>query len=397
MNNTPVSSRLHIGFFGCTNAGKSSLVNAVTDQNVALVSQTRGTTTDPVMKTMELLPLGPIVLVDTAGTDDIGVLGKIRVERTKRVLNKTDIAVLVVDATIGIGEYDRELEDIFKEKKIPYIIAYNKCDLTDKKIPLGENEIYVSAVSKEGIQELKEKIGKLKTVTDTEKRLVGDLVKPKELVVLVVPIDASAPKDRLILPQQMAIRDILNSGAIPVVVRDTELKEALDSFAKPPSLVITDSQAFGKVSKIVPKDIPLTSFSILMAGYKGLLEPAIDGVCAIERLKCGDKVLISEGCTHHRQCEDIGTVKIPKMLREYTREDIVLETSSGGEFPEDLTKYSLIIHCGGCMLNEREMSYRVKCALDAGVPITNYGTAIAYMNGILKRSVGVFPHLADKL
>lgn len=388
LNDTPSGERLHIGFFGRRNAGKSSLVNAVTGQDLALVSQIAGTTTDPVYKAMELLPLGPVMIIDTAGYDDVGELGALRIKKTNQVLNKTDVAVLVVSAEEEFSNFDRELVSLFEKKEIPYIIAYNKCDLTEKRDK--SDGIYVSAAKKINIYELKEKIGQLAKTEDMKHKLVGDLLKPSDIAVLVVPIDSAAPKGRLILPQQQTIRDILESNAIAVTAKESELKETLASLAKKPALVITDSQAFEKVNSDTPRDIPLTSFSILMARYKGFLEPAVNGAFFIDKLKDGDKVLISEGCTHHRQCDDIGTVKIPKWLKKYTGKNIEFETSSGTEFPENLNDYSLIIHCGGCMLNEREMKYRMKCALDAGVPMTNYGTAIAFMHGILERSLEVF-------
>lgn len=395
MNSTPAANRIHIGFFGCRNAGKSSIVNAVTNQEVAVVSDTKGTTTDPVSKSMELLPLGAVVITDTPGFDDVGELGELRVRRTKQILNKTDVAVLVIDGTVGMNDCDRQLIEIFKEKEIPYVVAYNKSDISAKR-ETKENEVCVSAVNGDGIEELKEKIGKA-FKSDDEKKIVGDLINSGDTVVLVVPIDEAAPKGRLILPQQQTIRDILEAGAISVVARDTELDKALSALSQKPVMVICDSQVFRQVADALSEDIVLTSFSILMARYKGFLESAVNGICAIENLKDGDTVLVSEGCTHHRQCGDIGTVKIPALLKKYTGKNINIESSSGGGFPEELSKYSLIIHCGGCMLSEREVRYRMKCAEDAGVPFTNYGTAIAYMNGILKRSLAPFPSLADKL
>lgn len=388
LNETPSANRIHIGFFGCRNAGKSSIVNKITNQTVAVVSDVKGTTTDPVIKSMELLPLGPVVITDTPGYDDEGNLGELRVKRTKQILNKTDIAVLIVDVTVGLKDYDNELIEIFKKKSIPYIVAFNKSDISHSDIKLSDNEILVSANTGDGIEELKNKIGSMVNVT-TDKHIVGDLISQNDIVVLVVPIDSAAPKGRLILPQQQTIRDILDVGGIAVVAKETELKETLDALDGKVKMVVTDSQAFRVVSEIVPQSIPLTSFSILMARYKGFLEYAEKGVKAIESLKDGDTVLIAEGCTHHRQCEDIGTVKLPKALRKHTGKTINIETVSGAEFPEDLSKYALIIHCGGCMLNEREVLYRMKCAEDAGIPITNYGTALAYMNGILKRSLEV--------
>lgn len=389
LNSTPSGERIHIGFFGKRNAGKSSVVNAVTGQDLAVVSDTLGTTTDPVYKAMELLPLGPVMIIDTPGFDDEGSLGELRIKKTKQVLNKTDVAVLIVDAQQGLSDTDRQLISMFEAKELPFIIAYNKSDLLDNIKSSKDNEIYISAKDKINIYELKEKIGKLSAVQSNEKRLVGDLLNEGDFVVLVVPIDSSAPKGRLILPQQQAIRDILEAGAISIVTRDTELKHTLENLGKKPEMVITDSQAFKQVAKDVPEDIKLTSFSILMARYKGLLNSAVRGAKAIDSLENGDKVLISEGCTHHRQCEDIGTVKLPNWLKKHTGKQLEFAFSSGTEFPEDLSKYKLIIHCGGCMLNEREVRYRMKCAEDQGVPITNYGTAIAFMNGILKRSLSV--------
>lgn len=392
MNNTPASERIHIGFFGRRNAGKSSIVNAVTGQELAVVSDVKGTTTDPVYKTMELLPLGPVMIIDTPGFDDEGMLGELRVKKTKQVLNKTDIAVLVVDAAEGLKECDRELIRLFEAKRIGYLIVYNKSDLLDEIPAAGEKEIYASALKKEHIFEVKERIGALKEQTE-EKCIIADKLDRGDFVVLVVPIDSAAPKGRLILPQQQTIRDILDAGAMAIVTKESELTTTLEGLGKKPAMVITDSQVFKAVAPMVPKDIPLTSFSILMARYKGLLDAAAPGAAAVEHLKDGDTILIAEGCTHHRQCDDIGTVKIPNWLRKYTGKDIKIETCSGTEFPEDLTKYAMVIHCGGCMLNEREVRYRTKCAVDQGVPITNYGTLIAYMNGILKRSLEIFPEI----
>ena len=392
MNNTPASERIHIGFFGRRNAGKSSIVNAVTGQELAVVSDVKGTTTDPVYKTMELLPLGPVMIIDTPGFDDEGMLGELRVKKTKQVLNKTDIAVLVVDAAEGLEECDRELIRLFEAKRIGYLIVYNKSDLLDEIPAAGEKEIYASALKKEHIFKVKERIGALKEQTE-EKCIIADKLDRGDFVVLVVPIDSAAPKGRLILPQQQTIRDILDAGAMAIVTKESELTTTLEGLGKKPAMVITDSQVFKAVAPMVPKDIPLTSFSILMARYKGLLDAAAPGAAAVEHLKDGDTILIAEGCTHHRQCDDIGTVKIPNWLRKYTGKDIKIETCSGTEFPEDLTKYAMVIHCGGCMLNEREVRYRTKCAVDQGVPITNYGTLIAYMNGILKRSLEIFPEI----
>ena len=393
LNATPSGERVHIGFFGRRNAGKSSVVNAVTNQQISVVSDVKGTTTDPVTKAMELLPLGPVMIVDTPGFDDEGALGEQRVLRTKQVLNRVDIAVLVVDATAGKIEADNQLCQIFRQKNIPYIIAYNKRDL----VPDTEFEdgIAVSALENTNIDLLKETIARLSKSDKPEIPICRDLVNAGDLTVLVVPVDSAAPKGRLILPQQQTIRDLIDAGAVAVVARDSELKLTLEKLGKKPSIVITDSQVFGKVKDIVPQDIRLTSFSILMARHKGFLETAVKGAAAIENLRNGDRVLISEGCTHHRQCEDIGTVKLPRWLSSYTKKDIKIETSSGKGFPDDLSPYSLIIHCGGCTLNEREVQYRRSFAEDSGVPFTNYGTAIAYMQGILPRTLSVFPQLQN--
>ena len=393
MNDTPSGERLHIGFFGCRNAGKSSVVNAVTGQDLALVSDVAGTTTDPVSKAMELLPLGPVLVIDTPGVDDEGGLGKMRVERTKRVLEKTDCAVLIADASRGLNASDRELLQIFKERGIPYVIAMNKCDLTGVPQTASDKEIFVSAKTGENIGALKDRIAAAAKRAESGRRLVGDLLKKGDIAVLVVPIDSAAPKGRLILPQQQAIRDLLESGCIPMVCRESELGLTLSACAKKPAMVITDSQAFKLVAEIVPQEIPLTSFSILMARYKGFLETAVKGVTALKDIRGGDKILISEGCTHHRQCGDIGTEKLPRWIRSFTGAQPQFEFSSGGGFPEELSQYKLVIHCGGCMLNASELTYRMKLAEKAGVPFTNYGTAIAYMNGILKRSLAPFPAL----
>lgn len=413
LNSTPSANRVHIGFFGRRNAGKSSVVNAVTGQELAVVSDTKGTTTDPVYKSMELLPIGPVMIIDTPGFDDEGALGELRVRKTKQVLNKTDIAVLVVDATEGKKQCDEELIRIFKEKEIPYIIVNNKADLLSDEVSekVCQNNVaeqrkaeqnallssgqeqYVSALTGAGIYELKECIGKLTPNEDMTLKIVGDLLHPGDFVVLVVPIDSAAPKGRLILPQQQTIRDVLEANAAAIVVKESELKQTLEQLGRSPAMVITDSQVFEQVSGVVSEEIPLTSFSILMARYKGYLETAVNGVAAIDHLKDGDKILISEGCTHHRQCDDIGTVKIPRWLKQHTGKKLIIETSSGTEFPEDLTSYALVIHCGGCMLNEREVKYRMKCAEDQRVPFTNYGIAIAQMKGILKRSIELFPNL----
>lgn len=388
LNDTPQSERIHIGFFGRRNAGKSSVVNAVTNQQISVVSDVLGTTTDPVSKAMEILPLGPVVIIDTPGFDDEGSLGEMRVKRTKQVLNRVDAAVLVVDAQIGKTEADNELIDIFKEKNIPYIVAYNKSDIA-REAEYSDG-ISVSATERTNLELLKERIAALTKTDDLRLKICGDLISKNDLVVLVVPIDSAAPKGRLILPQQQTIRDVLEAGASAVVVRDTELSNTLSSLGRKPSLVITDSQAFESVAKDVPPDIKLTSFSILMARYKGFLDTAVKGAAAIDRLSDGDRVLISEGCTHHRQCEDIGTVKLPRWIKKYTGKNLVFETSSGKGFPDDLSPYKLVIHCGACMLNEREVNYRRKFALDSKVEFTNYGIAIAHMKGILKRSLEIF-------
>ena len=370
------------------------MVNAVTGQELAVVSDTKGTTTDPVKKAMELLPIGPVMIIDTPGFDDVGALGEQRVKKTKQILNRTDVAVLVIDAVEGMQQCDRELQNIFEEKQIPYLLVYNKMDLLEQIPEEKQREIYVSALKKERIEELKERIAAIGKVSDGKLQLVGDLIHPSDLVLLVIPIDKAAPKGRLILPQQQVIRDVLEADGAAICVKEYELRELLDKLGTTPALVITDSQVFAKVSADVPEEIPLTSFSILMARYKGLLDTAVEGVTAIDSLKDGDRILIAEGCTHHRQCDDIGSVKIPRWLRNYTGKELEIETCSGQSFPEDLSPYTLVIHCGGCMLNEREVRYRMKCAKDQQVPITNYGIAIAFMQGILKRSVQMFPHLS---
>lgn len=406
MNQTPASERVHIGFFGRRNAGKSSVMNAVTGQDLAVVSDVRGTTTDPVYKSMELLPLGPVVMMDTPGIDDEGELGALRVRKSYQVLNKTDAAVLVIDGSVGVTPEDKALLKRIREKKIPYVIAVNKKELaapdTLEKIvdELSSEDgqiIAVSAATGEGIDELKEQIAAAADTEEPERYIVRDLLKPSDMAVLVVPIDKAAPKGRLILPQQQTIRDILEADAVSVVVKETELKNVLGQFQNKPKMVITDSQAFEKVAADTPEDILLTSFSILFARYKGDLAAVVKGVTSLDTLEDGDAILISEGCTHHRQCDDIGTVKLPRWIREYTGKEIRIETTSGTEFPDDLTKYKMIVHCGGCMLNEREMKYRLKCAEDQGVPMTNYGITIAYMKGILKRSVEVFPEIFEML
>ena len=397
LNETVSAERIHIGFFGLRNAGKSSIVNAVTGQELSLVSDVKGTTTDPVKKAMELLPLGPVVIIDTPGIDDVGELGEMRVRKARQMLNMTDVAVLVTETEGSLSTAESELVSIFQEKKIPYIIAYNKSDLRSDIPAPSKNEIYVSAKTNTGIYELKEMIGRLAKSEENEKRVIGDLIEQGDIIVLVVPIDKAAPKGRLILPQQQTIRDIIDSGAISVVTRDTELVQTLASLGKKPKMVITDSQAFGRVSKDTPDDIMLTSFSILFARYKGDLISAVRGAAKLDKLCDGDKILISEGCTHHRQCGDIGTVKLPALIKKHTGKNIEFEFTSGTQFPENLEEYALVIHCGGCMLNEREMKYRIKQTLDCGVPITNYGTAIAHMNGILKRSLMPFPEAIKAL
>ncbi len=407
LNSTPSSDRIHIGFFGRRNAGKSSIVNAVTGQELAVVSEIKGTTTDPVQKAMELLPMGPAVIIDTPGIDDSGELGELRIRKTRQVLNKTDVAVLVVDGTAGISEAERQLAGLFQEKEIPFVVAMNKADICVGELSEslkqmegslgGEAALAVSAKTGYQIQELKDKIAGLAVRKEPDRRIVGDLIQPLDFVVLVTPIDDAAPKGRLILPQQQTIRDILESDAAAIVVKEWQLKETLRQLGKKPALVITDSQAFAKVHADTPKDVPLTSFSILFARYKGDLKVAVQGAAAIEGLQDGDKVLISEGCTHHRQCGDIGSVKIPHWLAGYTHKKLEIALTSGTEFPEDLSGYKLIIHCGGCMLNEREMKYRLKCAKDQGVPMTNYGIAIAYLQGILRRSIELFSDILAEL
>lgn len=393
LNDTVSAERLHIGFFGMRNAGKSSIVNAVTGQSISVVSDVKGTTTDPVQKAMELLPLGPVVIIDTPGLDDEGELGRLRVEKTKGVLGKTDLAVLVVDSTTGLSARDEELVREFEARKLPYIIVWNKADLLTERKKLEDKAIYASALTGENIQQLKEKMGAFAKKNEAPKVLVSDLLEPGDFVVLVTPIDESAPKGRLILPQQMTIRDILDHHAVAITCQDGELSQTLKHLGRRPKLVITDSQAFKKVSMDTPEDITLTSFSILMARYKGDLRDLVTGASALSRLKDGDKVLISEGCTHHRQCNDIGTVKIPGWIRTYTGVQPEFVFTSGGDFPENLSEYALVVHCGGCMLNEAEMKRRTKAAVEAGVPIVNYGLAIAQMNGILKRSVQPFPEI----
>ena len=405
LNETPASERVHIGFFGKRNAGKSSVMNAVTGQNLAVVSQVKGTTTDPVLKSMELLPLGPVVMMDTPGIDDEGELGSLRVGKSRQTLNKTDAAVLVLDGAEGFSREDAELLDLIRKKEIPWVAVLNKRDkLTEQQVCQAEDSLgrggiekkdflWVSAEKKTGIEELKERIALLAKPKESGKRLVGDLLSPGDLAVLVVPVDKAAPKGRLILPQQQTIRDILEADACSVVVKENALKETLEKLAVKPKMVITDSQVFQKVAEDTPADIPLTSFSILFARYKGNLETAAKGAKALETLKDGEKVLISEGCTHHRQCGDIGTVKLPAWIQKHTGKKLEFVFTSGTEFPEHLEEYGLVVHCGGCMLGEREMRYRYSCAREQQVPMTNYGILIAYMKGILERSLEVFPDM----
>ena len=385
LQSTTSGERLHIGFFGMRNAGKSSLVNAITGQELSVVSDVKGTTTDPVKKAMELLPLGPVVIIDTPGLDDEGDLGEKRVQKAKQILGQTDIAVLVVDATIGLSEQDRQLEALFLEKKIPYLTVWNKADQVSDR---AKDRLYASAVTGEGVEPIKEKLGQFAAKMKNEKVIVSDLMQQGDVVVLVTPIDESAPKGRLILPQQMTIRDILDHHGITVTVQPEELKETLTKIT--PAMVITDSQVFDRVSKDVPNEIPLTSFSILMARYKGELSALQAGAKALANLKDGDKVLISEGCTHHRQCNDIGTVKMPAWIENYCKAKPEFSFTSGGIFPDDLKEYKVIVHCGGCMLNEAEMKHRLAKAEAQGVPMVNYGMAIAAMHGILDRSLQVF-------
>lgn len=404
LNNTPSSERIHIGIFGRRNAGKSSLINALTGQTLAIVSDIKGTTTDPVLKAMELLPLGPVVMIDTPGLDDTGTLGTMRVQKAYQILNKTDIALLVIDASTGLTDVDSAILTRIQEKKIPYLMVWNKSDLLkDHRLSSKQaaqllnnyhtpedHLILVSAHTGHNIYALKERIAAFAPTEDNKNHIVSDLIQPNDFVVLVTPIDKAAPKGRLILPQQQTIRDILDTGATAIVTRDSEFADILKKLSEPPALVITDSQVFGKISKLTPPQIPLTSFSILFARYKGNLDTVVAGARALDTLQDDDTILLCEGCTHHRQCEDIGTVKLPKWIREYTGKALSFAFTSGTEFPSELKQYKMIIHCGGCTLNEREMRYRLKCAEDAKIPITNYGTAIAYMKGILKRSIEIF-------
>lgn len=396
MNATPSGNRTHIGIFGRRNAGKSSLINALTGQKLAIVSDIKGTTTDPVSKAMELLPLGPVVLIDTPGLDDEGELGAKRIEKAMQVLRKTDIALLVADAAEGLDGADRALIERIRAMQMPYLVVYNKCDEADCPVEDAQHSACVSALTGRGIHALKERIAHL-TPEGSEKKLLGDLLSPGDVVVLVVPVDESAPKGRIILPQQQALRDVLDAHATAVVCQDTDLKRTLEGLGAKPRMVVTDSQAFASVSRDTPRDVPLTSFSILMARYKGYLDAALRAMPAVESLADGDTVLIAEGCTHHRQCNDIGTVKLPGWLTRYTGAQLTFETSSGTGFPEDLSGFAAIVHCGGCMLSAREMRYRMKCAEDQNIPFTNYGVAIACMNGILPRSLAPFPALLQLL
>lgn len=400
LNATPSSERVHIGIFGKRNAGKSSLINAITGQNLAIVSEAKGTTTDPVYKAMELLPLGPVMIIDTPGIDDEGVLGSLRIQKAYQVLNKTDIALVIIDAAVGPSAEDLRLIKQINAKKIPLLIVINKCETIneDKKtayqalLPNGKL-LFVSAEQQLNIFELKEAIAQTVPADENKTQIVADLLSPSDFVVLVVPIDSAAPKGRLILPQQQTIRDILEADAAAIVVKENELTNTLQNLGKRPKLVITDSQVFKKVAAETPADILLTSFSILFARYKGNLQTAVQGVTALENLEDGDKILVGEGCTHHRQCDDIGTVKLPRWIKEYTGKNPEFIFTSGTEFPLDLSPYKMIIHCGACMLNEREMQYRIKCAADQNIPFTNYGITIAYINGILKRTVEPFPQI----
>ena len=406
LNETVSAERVHISFFGRRNAGKSSLVNAVTGEKLAVVSDVKGTTTDPVKKSMELLPIGPVVIIDTPGFDDEGALGELRVQKTREILAKTDVAVLVLDATEEPSEQEQEFLALLKEKKLPFVVVKNKVDLVNGVAPAKANGdatqsaypvIYVSATKNINIKELKDLLGSLAKTKENNKKIVADLLTPGDVVILVTPIDESAPKGRLILPQQQTIRDIIDAGCMAFVCQDTELTETLASLAKPPKMVITDSQAFGRVSKMVPQEIPLTSFSILFARYKGDLTTQVKGAAMLSKLQDGDKILIAEGCTHHRQCGDIGTVKLPNWIQKFAGAKVQIDFTSGGEFPAEVSEYKLIVHCGGCMLNEAEMKHRISLAKEAEVPMTNYGVAIAHVNGILKRSLELFPEVLNLL
>lgn len=409
MNTTPASERVHIAFFGRRNAGKSSLINAVTGQELSVVSEVKGTTTDPVYKSMELLPIGPVVMIDTPGYDDEGGLGELRVKKTRQILNRADCGILVMDATVGFGSCEKELLTMLRERQIPHLVVVNKKDMVSETATeelcreIAEATgtlkeiLLVSTKQENGICELKNRIGEILSTAEEKNRIIGDKLQTGDAVVLVVPIDEAAPKGRLILPQQQTIRDILDAEGIPVVVKDTNLQDAFGALLKKPVMVITDSQVFGKVAKQVPEDVPLTSFSILMARQKNFLSTAVEGARALENIQDGDRILISEGCTHHRQCGDIGTAKLPAMIRKFTGKEPEFVFTSGRDFPEDLTGIRLAIHCGGCMLTERELSYRKKTAEGESVPFTNYGIALAHMNGILARSVAMFPEVAELL
>ncbi len=397
LNQTPSGERVHVAFFGKRNVGKSSLVNAFTDQDLAIVSSVKGTTTDPVYKAMELLPLGPVMIIDTPGIDDEGDLGLLRVKKTRAVLNKCDVAIIVTDGTRPLDGEEEALISAVKEKGIPYVIVKNKADLLPSVPEADGSAIWVSAEKKINIVPLREKVASLTATEEAKRRIVGDLLSPADTVVLVVPIDKAAPKGRLILPQQQTIRDVLDSGASALICRDSELTATLGKLSSPPRMVITDSQVFGKVKSLVPNDVELTSFSILMARYKGDLALAVEGATALDGIRSGDRILIAEGCTHHRQCEDIGTVKLPAWIRKHTGAEPEFIFTSGGEFPEDLDSFKLVVHCGGCMLNEREMRYRLRSCRDRGIPVTNYGILIAYMNGILPRTVEPFAEIAALL
>ena len=397
LNEVVSAERIHIGFFGLRNAGKSSLVNAVTGQSLSVVSDVRGTTTDPVKKAMELLPLGPVMIIDTPGFDDEGLLGEKRVEKTNEILSKIHIAVLVSDASADFTEKEAELVALFKKREIPYIVAYNKSDILENDIDLKDNEILVSALKGENIDLLKEKIGALSKSLSKPRYIISDKIDEGDTVIMVTPIDESAPKGRLILPQQLTLREILDKKCTAIVCQPEKLKGTVENLKTEPRIVITDSQVFGKVAEILPVDVPLTSFSILMARYKGDLEALVEGASKLRTIKDGDKILISEGCTHHRQCNDIGTVKMPDWIRKFTGSEPEFSFTSGGEFPEDLNGYSLVVHCGGCMLNEKEMKYRQVKAQEQGIPMVNYGVAIAMMHGILKRSLEIFPDVAERI
>ncbi|MDR1873043.1 MAG: [FeFe] hydrogenase H-cluster maturation GTPase HydF [Deltaproteobacteria bacterium] len=393
LNLTPTANRVHIGFFGRRNVGKSSLLNAVTGQDLAVVSDVLGTTTDPVQKAMELLPLGPVVIIDTPGLDDVGGLGEKRVKKARQVLNRVDVAVLVVEAGPGLTPVDEELLGLISSKNIPHLVAYNKSDLLSFIPESTPRAMYVSATTGQGVKEIKELLATLAASEESKLKIVGDILHPTEVAVLVVPIDKAAPKGRLILPQQQTIRDILEADAAAVVVKERELKDVLERLAAPPALVITDSQVLSRVSADTPPNVPLTTFSILFARYKGYLTGAAVGAATVDRLPVGANILMAEGCTHHRQCDDIGTVKLPRWIRNYAGRDFNFSFMAGGDFPEDLSSYGLIVHCGACMLNDREVHYRRKCAEDQGVPLTNYGTIIAHMQGLLRRCLGIFPHI----